>query len=64
MLLYGVIVFFILMHELNFVFVGWCLETSELQPEENKVSMEKSTKRKLKTPAQLKGLENFYTGRD
>ncbi|CAI8586725.1 unnamed protein product [Vicia faba] len=36
-------------------------ETSELQPEENKVSMEKSTKRKLKTPAQLKGLENFYT---
>ncbi|CAK8538674.1 unnamed protein product [Lathyrus sativus] len=36
-------------------------ESSELQPEENKVSMEKSTKRKLKTPAQLKGLENFYT---
>lgn len=36
-------------------------ETSELQPEDNKVSMEKSTKRKLKTPAQLKGLENFYT---
>ena len=36
-------------------------EPSELQPEENKGSVEKSTKRKLKTPAQLKGLEKFYT---
>ncbi|AET00237.1 putative transcription factor Homobox-WOX family [Medicago truncatula] len=36
-------------------------ESSELQPEENKVSAEKFPKRKLKTPAQLKGLEKFYT---
>ncbi|GAU22160.1 hypothetical protein TSUD_251880 [Trifolium subterraneum] len=36
-------------------------ESSELQPEENKASAEKNPKRKLKTPAQLKGLEKFYT---
>ncbi|KAH1211588.1 Homeobox-DDT domain protein RLT1 [Glycine soja] len=35
-------------------------ESSELQSEENKVSNEKNKKRKLKTPAQLKALENFY----
>jgi len=52
------------MHGLNFLLLGWCLESSELQPDENKVSAEKFPKRKLKTPAQLKGLEKFYTGRD
>ncbi|KAG5053270.1 hypothetical protein JHK87_005468 [Glycine soja] len=35
-------------------------ESSELQSEENKVSNEKNKKRKLKTPAQLKALEDFY----
>ncbi|TKY46695.1 Homeobox protein NANOG [Spatholobus suberectus] len=35
-------------------------EATELQSEENKVSMEKNKKRRLKTPAQLLALENFY----
>ncbi|XP_027330734.1 uncharacterized protein LOC113846537 isoform X5 [Abrus precatorius] len=35
-------------------------ESSELQSEENKVSMEKNKKRKLKTPAQVMALEKFY----
>ncbi|XP_019454891.1 PREDICTED: uncharacterized protein LOC109356025 [Lupinus angustifolius] len=35
-------------------------ESSELQSEENKVSMEKNKKRKLKTPSQVAGLEKFY----
>ncbi|XP_061342825.1 homeobox-DDT domain protein RLT1-like isoform X2 [Gastrolobium bilobum] len=35
-------------------------ESSELQSEENKVSMEKNKKRKLKTPAQVTALEKFY----
>ncbi|KAG5066161.1 hypothetical protein JHK86_009892 [Glycine max] len=39
-------------------------ESSELQSEENKVSNEKNKKRKLKTPAQLKALENFYNGKN
>ncbi|KAF7833334.1 homeobox-DDT domain protein RLT1-like isoform X1 [Senna tora] len=35
-------------------------ESSELQLEENKVSMEKNKKRRLKTPTQVMALENFY----
>ncbi|XP_057441418.1 homeobox-DDT domain protein RLT1 isoform X2 [Lotus japonicus] len=35
-------------------------ESSEVKSEENKVSMEKNKKRKLKTPAQLMALEKFY----
>ncbi|KAK7300235.1 hypothetical protein RJT34_11075 [Clitoria ternatea] len=35
-------------------------ESSELQSEENKVSMEKNKKRKLKTPTQVQALEKFY----
>ncbi|KAI9114503.1 hypothetical protein K1719_014201 [Acacia pycnantha] len=35
-------------------------ESGELQSEENKVSIEKNKKRRLKTPAQLMALEKFY----
>ncbi|XP_017433995.1 uncharacterized protein LOC108340933 isoform X4 [Vigna angularis] len=35
-------------------------ETTEMQSEENKLSMEKNKKRRLKTPAQLTALESFY----
>ncbi|KAG4921094.1 hypothetical protein JHK84_049954 [Glycine max] len=35
-------------------------EATEFHSEENKLSMEKNKKRRLKTPAQLKGLEDFY----
>ncbi|KAJ7960563.1 Homeobox-DDT domain protein RLT1 [Quillaja saponaria] len=35
-------------------------ETSEMHSEENKVSIEKSKKRRLKTPAQVEALEKFY----
>ncbi|KAK7276673.1 hypothetical protein RIF29_17817 [Crotalaria pallida] len=35
-------------------------ESSEMHSEENKVSAEKNKKRKLKTPAQVAGLEKFY----
>lgn len=35
-------------------------ESGELQSEENKVSMDKKLKRKLKTPAQVMALEKFY----
>ncbi|XP_054798308.1 homeobox-DDT domain protein RLT1 isoform X2 [Prosopis cineraria] len=35
-------------------------ESGELQSEENKVSMEKNKKRRLKTPAQVMALEKFY----
>lgn len=58
------IVFSILTRGLNFLLLGWCLESGELQSEENKVSMEKKIKRKLKTPAQVMGLEKFYNGRN
>jgi len=40
----------------------WYSETTEMQSEENKLSMEKNKKRRLKTPAQLTALENFYNG--
>ncbi|KAK4278881.1 hypothetical protein QN277_016662 [Acacia crassicarpa] len=35
-------------------------ESGELQSEENKVSIEKNKKRRLKTPAQVMALEKFY----
>ncbi|KAJ7964998.1 Homeobox-DDT domain protein RLT1 [Quillaja saponaria] len=35
-------------------------ETSEMHSEENKVSLEKGKKRRLKTPAQVEALEKFY----
>jgi len=41
----------------------WYSEASEMQSDENKLLMEKNKKRRLKTPAQLTALENFYNGR-
>ena len=39
-----------------------CLESGGAQSEENKVSLEKDKKRRLKTPAQVIALEKFYNG--
>lgn len=39
-----------------------CLESGGAQSEENKVSLEKDKKRRLKTPAQVMALEKFYNG--
>jgi hypothetical protein len=40
----------------------WCLESGGAQSEENRVSLEKDKKRRLKTPAQVMALEKFYNG--
>ncbi|KAG5017379.1 hypothetical protein GLYMA_08G301700v4 [Glycine max] len=44
----------------SFSMLSLQLKVTELQSEENKLSMEKNKKRRLKTPAQLKALEDFY----
>lgn len=39
-----------------------CVESGGAQSEENKVSLERDKKRRLKTPAQVMALEKFYNG--
>jgi len=60
-LLQSVVIFSILTHVL--LLFCWYSEATEMQSEENKLSMEKNKKRRLKTPAQLTALEIFYNGR-